>query len=101
MVVDEAIRQREEEQKRQQEEAKRKQQEEEQKRQQEEEQKRQQERHIITEEHFQSQPRQETTSQENIQEEYSKLINKYNNETDPSKKAVIRKQIEDFERNHQ
>ena len=69
--------------------------------QQEEEQKRQQEKNIITEEHFQSQPRQETTSQENIQEEYSKLINKYNNETDPSKKAEIRKQIEDFERNHQ
>ncbi len=56
---------------------------------------------IIVEEHVPSQPRQETTSQENIQEEYSKLINKYNNETDPSKKAEIRKQIEDFERNHQ
>lgn len=92
MVVDEAIRQREEEQKSQQEEAKRKQQE--------EEQKRQQERNIITEEHIQSQPRQETTSQENIQEEYSKLINQYNSETDPNKKAAIRKQIDDFERKH-
>lgn len=53
---------------------------------------------IIVEEHVSSQPRQETTSQETVQNEYSRLVNQYNNETDPSKKAAIRKQIDDFER---
>lgn len=47
-----------------------------------------------------SQPRQETTSQEAIQDEHSRLVDQYNNETDPSKKAAIRKQIDDFERRH-
>ncbi len=55
---------------------------------------------IIVEEHVPSQPRQETTSQETVQNEYSRLVNQYNNETDPSKKAAIRKQIDDFERRH-
>lgn len=55
---------------------------------------------IIVEEHVPSQPRQETTSQETVQNEYSRLVNQYNNETDPSKKAAIRKQIDDFERKH-
>lgn len=47
-----------------------------------------------------SQPRQEATSQEAIQDEHSRLVNQYNNETDPNKKAAIRKQIDDFERRH-
>ncbi len=56
---------------------------------------------IIVEEHFPSQPRQETISQETLQNEYSRLIDQYNNETDSSKKAAIKKkQIEDFERRH-
>ena len=55
---------------------------------------------IIVEEHVQSQPRQETTSQETVQNEHSRLVEQYNNETDPSKKAAIRKQIDNLEKRH-
>lgn len=47
-----------------------------------------------------SQPRQEATSQEDLQAEYSRLVNQYDNETDSNKKAAIKKQLEDFERRH-
>ena len=53
---------------------------------------------IIVEDHVQSRPRQETTSQATIQDEHTRLVNQYNNETDPSKKAAIMKQIDDFEK---
>lgn len=53
---------------------------------------------IIVEEHVQSHPRQETNSQTTIQDEHTRLVNQYNNETDPSKKAAIMKQIDDFEK---
>lgn len=55
---------------------------------------------IIVEDHVQTQPRHETTSQATVRDEYSRLVDQYNNETDPSKKATIRKQIDDFERKH-
>lgn len=54
---------------------------------------------IIVEEHVQSRPRQETTST-SVQDEYSRLVSQYNGETDPSKKAELRRQIEEFERRH-
>lgn len=54
---------------------------------------------IIIEEHVQSRPRQETTST-SVQDEYSRLVSQYNGETDPSKKAELRRQIEEFERRH-
>ena len=54
---------------------------------------------IITEEHVQSHPRQDSTST-SPQDEYSRLVSQYNGETDPSKKAELRRQIEEFERRH-
>lgn len=55
----------------------------------------QQQPRIITEEHVQSRPREETNSN-SLRDEYESLINQYNNETDPNKKADIRKQLDDF-----
>lgn len=56
----------------------------------------QQQPRIITEEHVQSRPREETNSN-SLRNEYESLINQYNNETDPNKKADIRRQLDDFE----
>lgn len=60
----------------------------------------QQNNRIILEDHVQSQPRQEATSQATAQDEHSRLVSQYNNETDPNKKAAVRKKIEEFERKH-
>ena len=54
---------------------------------------------IIVEEHAGSnpRPRQEANTGSSPQEEYSRLVNQYNSETDPNRKAEIKRQLDDFE----
>lgn len=55
---------------------------------------------IIVEEHTPSRPRQEENTGTSSQDEYSRLVEQYNGETDPNRKAEIRRQLDDFERRH-
>lgn len=55
---------------------------------------------IIVEEHTSSRPRQEENTGTSSQDEYSRLVEQYNGETDPNRKAEIRRQLDDFERRH-
>lgn len=57
----------------------------------------QQPSNIIVEEHVGSRPRQEANAGPSPQEEYSRLVNQYNSETDPNRKAEIKRQLDDFE----
>lgn len=52
---------------------------------------------IIVEEHAGSRPRQEANAGPSPQEEYSRLVNQYNSETDPNRKAEIKRQLDEFE----
>lgn len=52
---------------------------------------------IIVEEHTPSRPRQEENTGTSSQDEYSRLVDQYNGETDPNRKAEIRRQLDDFE----
>ena len=56
----------------------------------------QQPSNIIVEEHVGSRPRQEANAGPSPQEEYSRLVNQYNSETDPNRKAEIKRQLDDF-----
>ena len=52
---------------------------------------------IIVEEHTSSRPRQEENTGTSSQDEYSRLVEQYNGETDPNRKAEIKRQLDDFE----